>query len=316
MAVDIIARALAAGLMGADGNVSPDKLPKINTSETTKYSVGGVGAGVDLSGYNVIDVMMTMLYGVMYPTIEEPTMSVSLKNTNGTAGAPFETTGVITFNRGKIEPAYGTSGYRAGLPTSYTYNGVTEQSQETTLPITIFIDHLEEGENSVMFEVNYSAGEQPKDSAGNLYGEALPAGKLTASISVNGIMPIYTVDDKGELSAVPVEMSYFDETKTGGGVGFEVTMLPEVSGGETQKVAVDSAMEIVGVKVYDELSQSWQWLGSEDAEWSMEIFQKGETITEVVNGRENDYTIYQSDSDSEYHPIGQRDLRFYIVLPQ
>ena len=78
MAVDIIARALAAGLMGADGNVSPDKLPKINTDEATKYSVGGIGAGVNLKGHNIIDVMMTMLYGVMYPTIEEPSFEIKV----------------------------------------------------------------------------------------------------------------------------------------------------------------------------------------------------------------------------------------------
>ena len=65
MAVDIIARALAAGLMGADGNVSPDKLPKINTDEATKYSVGGIGAGVNLKGHNIIDVMMKYLCDVM-----------------------------------------------------------------------------------------------------------------------------------------------------------------------------------------------------------------------------------------------------------
>ena len=86
MAVDIIARALAAGLMGADGNVSPDKLPKINTDETTKYSVGGIGAGVNQKGHNIIDVMMTMLYGVMYPVIEEPSFEIKVENKNGTVG--------------------------------------------------------------------------------------------------------------------------------------------------------------------------------------------------------------------------------------
>ena len=47
MAVDIIARALAAGLMGADGNVSPDKLPKINTDEVTKYLLQTSGCDIE-----------------------------------------------------------------------------------------------------------------------------------------------------------------------------------------------------------------------------------------------------------------------------
>ena len=315
MAVDIIARALAAGLMGADGNVSPEKLPKINTDEVTKYSVGGIGAGVNLKGYNIIDVMMTMLYGVMYPVIEEPSFEIKVENKNGTVGAPFTTNGTLIFNRGKIEPAYGTSGYRAGLPTSYTYNGIVVETQELTIPVTIMVDHLKEGENEIMFEVNYSAGEQPMDSAGNVYQTALEAGKISKSIIINGKMPIYTVCEEGTLTAVPVEASYFNETEEGSGEGYQVVMLPEVSGGETQKVAVDSSVEIVGIQVFDELSQTWQWLGSEDAAVSMEIFKKGETITEIVDGNEISYTIYQSDPDSEYHPIGERKLRFFITLP-
>ena len=315
MAVDIIARALSAGLMGADGNVSPDKLPKINTDETTKYSVGGIGAGVNLKGHNIIDVMMTMLYGVMYPTIEEPSFEIKIENKNGTVGAPFTTNGILTFNRGKIEPAYGTSGYRAGLPTFYTYNGIVVETQELTIPVTIMVDNLKKGEYEIMFEVNYSAGEQPMDSAGNAYQTALEAGKISKSIIINGKMPIYTVYEEGTLTAVPAETSYFNETEEGCGEGYQVVMLPEVSGGETQKVAVDSSVEIIGVQVFDELSQTWQWLGSEDAAVSMEIFKKGETITEIVDGNEISYTIYQSDPDSEYHPVGERKLRFFTVLP-
>lgn len=313
MAVDIIARALAAGLLGADGNVSPNKLPVINTDEKTKYSIGGIGEGVNLKGYNIIDVMMTMLYGVMYPNIEEPSFEVKLENINGTAGMPFKTNGIITFNRGKIEPAYGTSGYRSGLPISYICNGELIESQELTLPITLNIDHLVQGENKVIFEVNYTAGDQPKDSAGNPYSEPLSDGKITKTIIINGRMPIYTVCEEGTLTAVPAETSYFNHKEDG--EGYEVVMLPEISGGDTQKVAVDSSIEINGVQVFDELSQSWQWLGSEDAAASMNIFKKGETITENIDGIDFEYTIYQSDPDSEYHPIGERKLRFFIVLP-
>ena len=315
MAVDIIARALAAGLLGEDGNVSPKKLPVINTNEKTKYSVGGIGEGVNLKGYNVVDVMMTMLYGVMYPTIEEPTFEIKLDTNNGTAGSSFITNGTLIFNRGKIEPAYGTSGYRAGLPTSYNYNGEVIESQELIVPITLKIDHLKQGDNEIMFEVNYSEGEQPKDSAGNNYQSPLAAGRITRNIIINGKMPIYTVCEEGSLTPVPAEISYFDKKDNNGGEGYQVTMLPEVSGGETQKVAVDSSIEIVGVQVFDELSQSWQWLGSEDAAASMNIFKKGETITEKIDGIDFEYTIYQSDPDSEYHPIGERKLRFFVVLP-
>lgn len=316
MAVDIIARALAAGLLGEDGNVSPEKLPKINTDEVTKYAIGGIGAGTSLKGYSMSDVLMAMLYGTMYPTIEAPSFDVSIEKTNGNAGSSFTTNGTLTFNRGKIEPAYGTSGYRAGLPTSYSYNGNIVETQDLVLPITLTIDHLNVGDNEVVFEVNYSEGEQPKDSSGASYDAPLAAGKLTKTIVISGKMPIYTVDENGDMSAVDIEMSYFDMRDSGDGEGYQVTVLPEKSETETQMVAVDSSMEILGVQVYDELSQTWQWLGSEDAATSMEIFKKGKTITEVIDGNEVSYTIYQSDPDSEYHPIGERKLRFFIVLPE
>lgn len=315
MAVDIIARAIAAGLVGDDGNVSPNKLPQINTDEVTKYSIGGIGAGVNLKGHNIIDVMMTMLYGVMYPTIEEPSFEVILENTMGTAGSSFSTSGTLIFNRGKIEPAYGTSGYRSGLPTSYVYNNIVVETQDLTLPINITIEHLIDGENEVLFEVLYSEGEQPMDSAGNIYQTALAAGKISKSVIIDGKMPIYTICEDGILTAIPVETSYFSNIDIGGGEGYQVTMLPETSGGETQKVAVNSNIEILGVQVFDELSQTWQWLGSEDALDSMNIFKKGETITEVIDGSEVSYTVYQSDPDSEYHPVGERELRFFITLP-
>jgi hypothetical protein len=35
----------------------------------------------------------------------------------------------------------------------------------------------------------------------------------------------------------------------------------------------------------------------------------------AVDGVDFEYVVYQSDPDSEYHPIGERKLRFFVVLP-
>ena len=313
MAVDIIARALAAGMMDSDGKVSPDKLPTINTSEPVKYSVGGIQAGDILKGQNIFEVIMEMLYGAVNPILEDPYLEISLDKVIGVAGESFITNGVITFNRGKIEPAYGTSGYRAGLPTSYRYNGIEIETQELSVPITLSIPILNNGDNEITFAINYSEGEQPKNSVGEPYDSPLPAGTVTKTIVVRGEIPIYTLDANGDLVLVPIEDSYYNNGDLG--EWYQITMAPEKPNGETQEVAINSEVKIVGVKVFDEITKDWQWLGSEDANASMQIFKEKGTITKIIGDKEINYTIYQSDINSEYHPIGERLLRFYIRLP-
>lgn len=127
--------------------------------------------------------------GVKYPKLTAPSFSVILNKTTGTAGEAFSTTGKMVFDRGFISPAYGTSGYRAGLPISYTVGDQVKTTSDLEVPIEITIDSLAEGNTVYQFKVNYSAGEQPKDSEGNNYGSALSAGVLTKSITITGVVP-------------------------------------------------------------------------------------------------------------------------------
>jgi hypothetical protein len=81
----------------------------------------------------------------------------------------------VTFNRGSISPAYGTSGYRAGSAEDYSLNGGTAQSSNT---FSVVVDETQKTYQAV---VSYAAGEQPKDSTGGDYSTPLAAGSVNTN---------------------------------------------------------------------------------------------------------------------------------------
>lgn len=81
----------------------------------------------------------------------------------------------VVFSRGYIDPAYGTSGKYAGEATLYKLNGVEQTENEFSVTI-------DETNASFQATVDYSEGEQPKDSLGNNYDKPLSAGTISSSI--------------------------------------------------------------------------------------------------------------------------------------
>jgi hypothetical protein len=97
----------------------------------------------------------------------------------------------LTFNRGKIDPAYGTSGYRAGIATNYSVNGKNFETSanQVNFEIEITPSALTETLRCV---VNFAAGEQPVNSAGQPFGAPLAAGSLVKTIEMNAAYALYT----------------------------------------------------------------------------------------------------------------------------
>ena len=139
-------------------------------------SVGGISSGTTYEdGTPIEDILKDMLNPVEYPTLTNPNATLSAEgNTLLEDGSNITTTMTITFNRGSISPAYGTSGYRAGNATGYSLNGTS--SNNNTFSVNV---------NSINKTFNgsasYSAGEQPKDSEGNNYSSPLPAGTVNTN---------------------------------------------------------------------------------------------------------------------------------------
>lgn len=306
---DIIARAMAGRLTNKEGNLDTSKII-FNTDKTTAYSIGGIPQGYSLQGKTYEEILTLLLMGVMEPELTSPTLTVILNKTAGTPGKAFQTQGTMIFNRGSITPAYGTSGFRAGLPNTYAYGSAVEQSQNLQITFTLTIDNLLEGDNLVVFEVAYDAGEQPKNSLGENFSSALSSGSIQQTITITGILPVYKVDQDGQLSEQDTSISYFEEDN--GDYGYQLDFPAESdTEAESQQIAIPAEKNVVGVQIYDVLTDSWQWLGG-DEETSLSIFKKAADITVNEEGLEIIYSIYASDVTMEYHPLGERQLRFVL----
>lgn len=144
----------------------------------SSQNVGGVKAGDSFAeGTDFEELFRAILDPVLYPTLTNPSASLTATGSKIIEdGGSLNTTFTCTFNRGAINPAYGTSGYRAGAATDYSLNGGTAQSGNTW---NATIDQTTASTYSAV--VNYSAGEQPKDSAGRNYSTPLAAGSVTTN---------------------------------------------------------------------------------------------------------------------------------------
>lgn len=140
-------------------------------------NVGGYKSGDTISeGTSFEKIFKDMLNPVAYPNLTNPSASLTATGAKLLEkGATLNTTMTIAFNRGSINPAYGTSGYRAGQATSYTLDGTSQASNVFSIVVT-------EAKTSYQGSVAYAEGEQPKDSTGKNYNSPLPAGSVNTSV--------------------------------------------------------------------------------------------------------------------------------------
>lgn len=143
----------------------------------TVVAVGGINAGTHYNvGESLETILRDMLDPVLYPTLTNPsaTLATSGSTLLETGSTPSHTL-TATFNRGSINPAYGTSGYRAGVATAYALNG-GESQEENTWTETITPEN-----KTFRASVSYGEGEQPKDSKGNDYSTPLAEGSVNTN---------------------------------------------------------------------------------------------------------------------------------------
>lgn len=150
---------------------------KLKDDMSVVVTVGGVNAGMFyVKDTDLEKIMRDMLSPVLYPTLVNPSSSITATGTKLLEkGATLNTTVTLTLNRGSITPAYGTSGYRSGPATSYSLNGSAPQVGNS------FFQTISESNSSLSGVITYSEGEQPKDSVGEDYSTPLPAGSINTS---------------------------------------------------------------------------------------------------------------------------------------
>ena len=159
-----------AGLVGGGGS------GELEAPLTTSVTVGGITSGTSYAeGTSLETLFRDMLNPTAYPTLTNPSATLSATGAKLLeTGSTLNTTFTITFSRGSISPAYGTSGYRSGAATSYTFDGDTGSGNTFSRTIT-------SAKTSYQGSVAYAAGEQPKDSTGANYNSPLPAGSVNTT---------------------------------------------------------------------------------------------------------------------------------------
>lgn len=210
--------------------------------------------------------------------------------------------GTITtnFNSGKIDPqGQSESPYRCGALTSVTYSGPgwkrTKEEKQTEIKqsysFTNTIEKYTVSNTSTISwtaTASYDGGKQPVSNKGKNYGEPLPAGTKTATLSITGTYPWYAVtsivDTWTKQPKQKINNSYY-----------EVKFIT-VGSGKHQKVAFDNTfLTIKAIAALNTFSGNWEWVGG-NADTSINAFTKS---TETIESRTCNVYTRKEDNTGE-----------------
>ena len=246
-------------------------------------TVGGVTSGKTYAiGTSLEDIFRDLLNPTERPTFTGPsakiTSSISTLQEVGTTPTAVLT---VSFDRGKIQPAYGTSGYRSGNATGYILNGGAEQSGNT------FSVTVSETNKNFTATVKHADGEQPKDSAGNDYSSPLAAGQVTSdTLKFEFVNPIYS--NATNITQIAKEQLV---SKSSGIKSFN---FPAQTQEHPQMFDVPASWNVTAVESFNTLSQSWQNAAS------------GFDVTDTTH----DGVAYKRYTDNRNAAAGARQVRF------
>jgi len=179
-------------LLEANVSANTEELSATTEEIFADVSAGAISAGTALPIGTTFQQFLTQLLTTSFdPTFVAPSLSLSssigLSVEAGTTGLTLS----ASYNRGAINgllqggvwnPALKQND-RAGAPTSVTINGEDNgTSLLRAFPLVVITDDA----NTFNASLAHAEGVQPLDSKGTAYNSPLPAGTLTASVTVNG----------------------------------------------------------------------------------------------------------------------------------
>lgn len=173
----------------------------------TVEKLGGIAAGTkvsDLEGKTISEVLDTLIFPTIQPTVTAPSAKISLKggvsNIKEVGATGYtEENFTVTFDRGSIKIGSTEQNKRAGeLTSDVIYAG----SEQNGIPATV-----SEGTSNFYYKVNYAAGPAPLDSKGQPATSyvALVAGSVTSpALATYGVYPFYANVSNAEASKLPL----------------------------------------------------------------------------------------------------------------
>ena len=279
-------------------------------------AVGGISTLTNVDNLNFPQFVNLLLYPELFPTLTNPSSTFAL-----TQSGLHEIAEVIAtlnfasaFNRGSISPAYGTSGFRSGLPNTYKYTGTglsNEASTSLTNNKTVSSYTVLNGSQSWTAIVAYDGGEQPLSSKGNALDPPnnvpFPAGDTsTKTVVITGVYPFYgtTVDliNPIKQSLALMTSAYVEFSNTFGNI------IVAEDGVNKQKVEFPTTWSpITGIQFFNTNNSTWEFIGGSKAA-SLATFTVS-SVTNVIQGNTINYNRYTHNGAT----IGARGLRFYTT---
>lgn len=234
----------------------------------------GVYGTVYPEGTDLETIFRDLLNPVTYPTLTAPSAALSTLDAKLIEkGSTLTTTLIAGFNRGSINPANGTDGYRSGSATSYSLNGDTPQLTNEFSNITVDEEHV-----SYVVTVVYEAGEQPKDSRGNNYGEALASGSVNSPALTFEFVDAWWMN--GRVATTIEKQALVSKT----GDKTRTLEFPATTESNPEVFDVPASWTVTSIEVFNDLTNKWQNCASE--------FTKTTTTHNNTAGDTVDYSRY------------------------
>ena len=152
----------------------------------------------------------------------------------------------VNFNRGSINPAYGTSGFRSGKATSYSINGGDPQDSNIFEFRAADLDT-----NLFTAKVTYGAGEQPKNNLGDNFGEPLPAGEVITATSLEIEIVPCLLANTGDITEVG-KMTLMSRS-----AGEYVFAFPKQTRENPETFYMPSDWEVLSVETWNPITNQW-----------------------------------------------------------
>ena len=263
------------------------------------------GQTIPAAGKTAEEVMRLIGIEELFPTLTNPYNTFTLTQAGlREIGEVIPTLNFnATFNRGTISPAYGTSGFRAGLPEFYKYSGT---SLPSSVPSSVLSNAQTISNYTVLSGVQTWGnivtsliGEQPLSSVGSNYNTPYAAGDTTnKTVSITGVYPWF-----GTSAAIATltkqTLSLMNATYVG------ITVAGE-DGANNQKVQFPTGWSaITGIQFFNTNNSTWEWINGSKAASLLTFTQTADTQT--IQGNVVNYTTFTHNGST----TGSRQLRFY-----
>lgn len=295
-------------------------------TKPAQISVGNIKEGTKLAGLSLKTILKMMFYGeVAYPNFTEPNLKCSItSNLFSIYGTSYVISGILNFDRGEINPAYETNGFRAGLPYKYAINDAEFESERLEYSFSYNIAKLEPGNNKIEFKVFYNEGEQPTDSAGAPYDKSYPSGEIMDTIDVIGLTASFSglndkvVENDFSIELIPLE----DKGYTKNGLfgennniyGYQVTTPNVKTEKDCQVVLIPDDVKIFGIQSWDTVGGNWKWFYGEDAAETLESnvwIKTDEVVSKQIDETTIKYRKYKYNVE-DYGLMDENYFRFFL----